>query len=1030
MLQIWYFFLERFRFTYLVLAALVAAGLFAILTLPREANPEIIIPVGVVTTVYPGASPQDVERLVTDEIESVIEDLEELDEFTSSSREGVSTVVVNFEASADVDDRIRALRDAVSTAESELPDEAETPFVAEVSFSDQPVVVFAVAADVPEAELKRIAEDFQDEIESISGISEVSVSGAREQEVLVSVDKRRLDQFGVSITELTSTIQAANTTFPIGAIETDDIRYTVRLDAELVNPDLIENLPIKQVEGVPIYIRDVASVRFDLAKSSSRSRVSQEGEPSINAITLSVRKKSGGDVTKLVETALERISTLRDSTYPDAQIITTFDAAEEVDRSLSDLSGNGLATVIIISLLLWAFLGSREALLAGLSVPLTFTIGFIGLAIFGSTINFLSLFSLILALGIVVDNGIVITEGLHEHIKNGMQPFDAAKQTLKEFQWPLISGTLTTVSAFVPMLFMSGIMGQFVRQIPITVNLVLVGSLFTALALMPLLGSRFLKKTDMEKPTFKDKYIAPRMEKLHDWYEQTLRKILDKKKNRRRLWASLFGLGALVVFFIASGSLKVIMFPPNDADYFYVDLKAPIGTTLDTTDLAVRQVEEILYEDERIESFFVDIGRGNPLADTVTSGTHLASFTINLYPEREENTESILGEYREKLAFITDADVNVTQIDSGPPTGAPVVVAFRGPDLDVLDQLASEAALLLEDIEGTVEIDTSLEEAAFEFVIDVDRDKAIQQGFTPIQIALAIRTAVTGTEATNIRYEGDDIDVVVTQSLNPYATSADDRTITTIDEIEQMVLTNPQGQEVSVASLITTNLKPGRNVITHTDGLRETKATSQVTGVTPNEVFSTFEERLQSDLIIPEGYTVKLGGEAEDVAESFRDLFRALFIGLFLIAAILLLQFNSYRQPFFILAALPLALIGVFLGLAIVQLPISFPAFIGIVALSGVVVNDAIILIDRINTNRKERDMNKYEAVVEAGRSRMQPILLTTITTVAGILPLTLSDPIWAGLGASIIFGLIFATLLTLIVIPLLYIKWGEEVLS
>ncbi len=1029
MLKIWYFFLERFRFTYLVLAALMLAGLAAVLTLPREANPEIVIPIGIVTTVYPGASPQDVERLVTDEIEDAIENLEELDNFTSSSREGVSTIIVNFEASADVDDRIRALRDAVNTAEPELPEEANSPFVAELSFTDQPIVVFAVAADVPEAELKRMAEDFQDEIESISGISEVTISGAREQEVLVSVDKRRLDQFGVSITELTSTIQAANTTFPIGAIETDAIRYTVRLDAELVDPDLIGNLPIKQVEGVPVYIRDVASVRFDLAKATSISRVSENAQPSINAITLSVRKKSGGDITKLVDESLLRINELKESTYPEAQIITTFDTAEEVAKSLSDLAKNGLATVIIIAILLWMFLGGREALLAGASVPITFLIGFIGLGLFGSTINFLSLFSLILALGIVVDNGIVITEGLHEYVKAGMAPFDAAKKTLKEFQWPLISGTLTTVSAFVPMLFMGGIMGQFVRHIPITVNLVLIGSLFTALGLLPLLGSRFLKVSDKDKPTFKEKYIDHRMARVHNWYEKTLRSVLQSRKKKKQLGLILLGLTAMVVFFIASGMLKVIMFPANDADFFYVDVKAPIGTTLSTTDIAVRQVEDILYEDPRIESFFVDIGRGNPLADSVTSGAHLASFTINLYEEREEHTESILDEYRQKLAFITSADVNVTQIDSGPPTGAPVVIAFRGPDLAVLDQLAADAANILEEIDGTVEVDTSLEESSFEFVIDVDRDKAIQQGFSPIQIALAIRTAVTGTEATNIRYEGDDIDVVVTQSLNPNSTNVNDRTITTIDEIEQMVLTNPQGQQVSVASLITTKLQPGRNVIQHTDGLRETKAVAEVSGTTPNEVFDAFDSRM-NELGIPEGYTVKLGGEADDLAESFRDLFRALFIGLFLIASILLLQFNSYRQPFFILAALPLALIGVFMGLAIVQLPISFPAFIGIVALSGVVVNDAIILIDRINSNRKDRGLSKYEAIVEAGRSRMQPILLTTITTVAGILPLTLSDPIWSGLGASIIFGLIFATLLTLIVIPILYLKWAEEVLD
>lgn len=1028
---IWNFFLERYRFTYLVIIALLVAGAGAILTLPREANPEIVIPVGFVSTVYPGASPVDIERLITDEIEKEVETLDDIDSFTSTSREGISTVVVEFDASADVDDSIRALRDAVNNAEPNLPDGAETPFVNEVSYSDQPIVVFALAADVSEAELKRMAEDFQDEIESIRGISDVTITGARDQEVLVTVDKRKLDQFGLGISDITNAIQSSNLTFPIGSIQTDDIRYSVRLDAEVVDPELIGNLPVRQVEGIPVYVRDVASVKFDLAEASTRSRVSENSEPSINAVTLSVRKKSGGDVTKMVDEANELIEGLIASTYPEARVITTFDAAEEVDKSLSDLTNNGIATIIIIAILLWLFLGGREALLAGVSVPLTFLIGFIGILLFDSSINFLSLFSLILALGIVVDNGIVITEGLHEYTKKGLSPFDAAKRTIKEFQWPLISGTLTTVSAFVPMLFMSGIMGQFVRHIPITVNLVLVGSLFTALALMPLLGSKFLKrdpeKEATRKPSVNEKYVAPKMKKLHDWYERKIKYLLSNWPDAEVFTLIIFALFVQAMALPIMGALPVIMFPSNDADFFYIDVERPVGTTLDVTDFSVRQVEDVLYEDDRITSFFVDIGRGNPLADTQVSGTHIASFTINIEDDRDATTEEILAEYREKLSFITDADISVTQVASGPPTGAPVSIAFRGPDLNELDRLANEAASILEEIDGAVEVDTTIEETSFEFVIDVDRDLALQRGLSPIQIASAVRTAVSGTDATEIRYEGEDVDVVVFQSLNALATSVQDRTVTTIDEIKQMQLTTPTGEQVSVGSVVNITLAPGRSVIAHTDGNRETRATSQVSGVSPGVVFAAFEPRIE-ELNMQEGYSIKLGGEAEDVQESFNDLFRALIIGLFLIASILLLQFNSYRQPFFILITLPLALIGVFFGLAIIQQPLSFPAFIGIVALSGVVVNDAIILIDKINSSRKG-GMSKFDAVLDAGRSRLQPILLTTLTTVAGILPLTLSDPIWSGLGASIIFGLMFATVLTLGIIPILYLHLAEDTL-
>lgn len=1027
-MKFWYFFLNKSKFTLLILFSLIFAGFFSLFQLPKEANPEITLPIGFVTTVYPGASAKDVERLVTDEIEDEIDGLEDLDNYTSTSTEGVSSIIVNFEASADIDDRVQALRDAVSTAEPKLPDDANQPIVNKMDFSQDPVLILGLAIDVSEAELKRVAEDFQDEIESVPGISEAIISGARDQEILINIDKRKLDQFSVSIGELVGTISAANITLPIGSIKTDGIRYTVRLDSEIVDPDLIGDLPIKGVEGVPIYIRDLADVEFGLAESKSMSRVSQQGDPSISAVTIVVRKKSGGDITKIVDEVQEKIEALRVSTYPDAQVIVTWDAAKEISKSLGQLSKNGVTTIIIIAALLFLLLGRREALLAGLSIPFTFLIGFIGLLLLDSSINFLSLFSLILALGIVVDNGIVITEGLHNHISRGVTPREAAKKTIDEFSWPLISGTLTTVSVFVPMMFMSGMMGQFIRHIPITVNLVLVGSLFTALAIMPLLGAKFFRKQeDKKKDTFKNRYVDPRIRRLHNWYERKLRALLDSKQQQKR-----FTYGILIAFVLslslpATGALKAIMFSDNDADFFFIDVEAPIGTTLEVTDAVTRLVEENLYGDPRIESFFVDVGRGNMFDQNSSNGAQVASFTINLYEDRQESTVEVLKDYRKKLAPITEAKVTVSQVPSGPPTGAPVLISFRGPELGELERLSSQAANILEEIPGAIDVDTSFDEAAFEFVIKVDREAAIRYGLSPMQIAQTVRTAVQGTDASSVRYQGEDIDVVVMQSLNPNSDLIDDRTVTTIDEIKQMVLTSPRGDEVSLDALVSINLQPGTNSIRHVDGLREAAATAEVEGITPGEVFEKFEPHLP-ELSIPAGYTIKLGGEAEDIDQSFRDLFQALYIGVLLIAAILLLQFNSYRQPFFILMTLPLALIGVLPGLMITGQDLSFPAFIGIVALSGVVVNDAIILMDRINNNRR-KGLEKKEAIINAGKARLQPILLTTITTIAGILPLTLSDPIWGALGFSIIFGLLMATILTLVVVPMMYLKWGESVI-
>ncbi len=1028
---IWEFFIEKRSFTYLVIAGVIIGGLASAIFLPKEASPEVKVPIGVVNTIYPGASAKDVERLITDKLEAKIASLDDLDTYTSVSREGISSVTVQFEASADLDDRIRALRDAVSEAEPDLPPEVERPFVQQVSFSDVPIVTFSLTADVPDAELKVMADAFKEELEKVSGVSDVTVAGDREAEVVVNVDKRKLDQYGLGVLDLMAALQSANISAPVGSIQTDNVRYVVRLDAEIDEPASVADLPVRTVNGVPVYIRDVAQVAFTLAEAQTYSRVSRNGEPSGNAVTLSVFKKTGGDITRIVAEAKESVEALRAADYVDANLVVVFDNAKEVQKSLSSLSTNALQTVAIIFVLLFLFLGWREALLAGISIPLTFLFGFIGLYYLGSSINFLSLFSLILSLGVVVDTGIVVVEGMHEELKRGTEPKAAAKKVVDEFQWPLISGTMTTVVAFVPMMFMSGIMGEFVKHIPITVTMTLIGSLFSGLALIPVLGMMFLKNISHQshKPTIKQRYIDPRMNQLHVWYERTLRAFLGSRQQKKRFSAGLV-ISLLVAFSLpVTGVLKATLFPENNADFFNIDVTAPVGTSLAATDAVVRSVEERLYEDARIESFFVTVGSGNAMAGSVGTTANLASFTINLLPDRDERTGRILEEYRRTFADITDADIVISQQESGPPGGQPVAISFIGPDLDVVAQLAEEAAVLLEGISGAIDVQSSVDESVLEFVIDIDRDRAASYGFSPSQIAQALRTAVQGSKAATLRYDGEDVEVNVRQQLNPAAIAPEERTRTTIDEIRQMTLRSAAGSDVSLSSIATITAKPGTTAIQHEDGDRIAVASSAVSGTTAGEIFAEFSEQAASEINVPAGYTMKLGGESEEIEQTFRDLLRALFLGVFLIGSILLMQFNSFRQSFFILLSLPLALIAVFPGLAITGQTLSFPSFIGVIALSGVVVNDAIMLMDKINRNRRS-GLSKFEAIIDAGRTRLQPILLTTITTVAGILPLTLSDPIWGPLGFAIIFGLSFATVLTLFVIPMLYLKFGEKELS
>jgi len=1030
--RFWNFFIDHFRFTYVVLTMVVLLGLVSILTMPKESAPEVIIPIGVVSTPYPGASALDVEELVTNEIEDEIEDLDDLDSFTSTSSEGISSIVVEFDADADIDDRIRALKDAVDDALPDLPDEVDRSIVTQISLADEPVVIVSLSADMSDEALKLIAEDVQEDLERISGLTEAKLVGTRDREVQVTVDPLKLELYQLSLGEVVQAIQRHDAQLPVGSIEQAERTYTVRFEGGLKDPELINRIPIKTLEGSPVLIQDVATVTDGLEQRSTISRLSVDGKHPASAVTVEIFKQEGADILEMVGAVYERLDELEQTLLKDVEVFISFDLSEEIRDDLFGLLGNGMQTVIIVALILMVFLGRREALLTGFCIPLTFLMTFVGLSYFGFTINFLTLFSLILSLGILVDATIVIVEGMHMHINLGKPPAQAAKATIKEFQWPVMAGIFTTVSAFVPMLFASGITGQYIRTIPVTVSLVLMSSLIVAMAFMPVLGSRLLKQSHAVKED--DEVIAKVgwIRNLAVWYKGKLEWVLSSRKVQRRI------LGILTLLFFAAvslpflGILEATLFPESDENRFFIDVEAPVGTVIEKTDRIVREIEDILLQDENIVSFVSSVGStgGQSVgggSGSSSASSHVARFSINLTESDARDIESylIVDQYRERLKHFSAAEITISQIGAGPPQGAPVEVTFSGPDLDELDRLARDAEKLLLDIEGPTSIERSLKDAPLEFAYEIDREKAAQVGLTPLDVATALRTAVFGVDAVTLKIAGDDVDVVVQLNLNATGDDPHQTQQTTLSRLNFVNIATPNGS-VPLTALVREGIQSGTTSIAHDDGVRTSKVNAYLlSGFTVPGVLGQFEDRVE-ELQLPSEYQVSFGGEAQEVQESFTDLYNALIIGLLLILAILVLQFNSFRQPFLIMASLPFALIGVLPGLTITNQPLSFPAFIGIVALVGIVVNDAIILIDQINNNRRD-GMERKEAVVQGTLSRLQPIMLTTITTVFGILPLTLSDPVWGPLGFSIIFGLIFATVLTLMVVPSLYYRFAEK---
>jgi len=1026
MYSVWRFFIQKRSFSFLLLIALVLFGSFAALSIPKESAPEVQVPIGIVTTILPGASALDVERLVTNKLEDRLQNnLTDLKSLTSSSRAGVSSVVAEFEASADLDKSIQELKDEVDTIVPELPQEAEDPFVSEVNFADQPIVTISITSDVPAERLLSIAQIVESEIESVNGVSRVEISGKRDRETQVVVKKEALSTFGLSLTDVVNGIRANNSNLPVGNIELDGINYNIAFEGDISSPSEIANIAITTSGGEPVYVRDIAFVSDGFEETTTFSRVSLLGEPSLPAITFSVFKRSGGDITVIAREVRTTLAQLQEQggALEGVETLIFLDSGELVEEDLFNLTSSGLQTVGLVMIILFIMLGWREALLAGLAIPLSFLIAFIGLDASGNTINFVSLFSLILAVGILVDSAIVMVEGIHVRMKQYMGKVDAALETIREYHWPLTSGTMTTIAVFAPLFLISGITGEFIATIPFTIIFVLVASLVVALGIIPLLASKFLKR---QSESNLEQQQEERANKLREWYKRNVVSILGHKKRENLFIALIIVLFFFTASFPAIGFVKVIFFSQEDADYLFVDVELPQGSTLQSTDFEARKVEEILYTEPRIESFLTVVGAGSPFSEGRTD-SKFANMQITLRDDRNEGSSAILEEIRTKTETITTSEVRVFQPNSGPPTGDPIAIKLLGEDFEALNNAALIAEDALSSIPGTLDVITSTKDDGTEFVLSIDRAKASELGLNPAVIAGILRTAVEGSTATTIKQE-DDIDVVVKLNLNANFRTPHDTNVTNLDAIRNIELITPGGTTL-LGSVLETSIRKSNSVISHEDQKRVVTVSSQITpDANALEIFALFEERI-ADIELPEGVEVVIGGENEDVEQSFKDMGVALIIGMILMLSVLVLQFNSYRFALYVLMIVPFSLIGIFTGLAITGKPLSFPSIMGFIALSGIVVNNSILLIDVMNKlRRRHPEMSIQEVVTEGAAMRLRPILLTTITTVVGISPLIFASELWGPLAYSIMFGLAFSIVITLILIPIVYRRWPGNV--
>lgn len=1031
MLWLWNFFLDKRQFSYVLLVALMIAGLFALLQIPKENYPQITIPVGFVVVTLPGASAADMETLVTDKLENQISGISNIDTMTSMSGDGISEVSVQFVASADLNQSIQDLRDAVSRAVPDLPGDASSPQVVKVNFNDMPIVVASIAGDLPPTEFAALGTSLKNELTNISGVSKVDVAGVPPREVTVVVRQAALAQYGLTLPGVVAAISQANASLPAGSITMQGVNYAVNFKGGITDPGEIANIAVGQKSGAPIYLRDIALIANGLAPESTYSRLSVNGAPSQQAITLTVYKQSSAGIAATADAVREKLTELQTTSLKGLELFIppTTDAGSQVSQQLGDLTETGVITVLLVMAVLLLTIGWRESIVAALSIPISFLIAFLALYLTGNSLNFISLFALILAVGILVDSGIVVTEAIHARMRHHKTPLDAARAALHDYAWPLIAGTMTTVAVFAPLFFIRGIVGKFIAGIPYTLIFVLIASIFVALAVVPLIALLLTAGKQNKLEALQERYT----DEITVWYKEKLRQLLQSKRAQRLF---LRGLAVLFVLSLAlpfTGIVKSVFFPQSDEDFVYINIKKSEGTTLAQTDLTVRAIEELLYADPEISSFQTTVGASSALSGGGASGSggsqngNLANITVNLPKGHKRSSIEIQEDLAKRLAVITDAQVQVLQSSQGPSSGAPIVIRFDGDNLDDLVTAAEKGKELLLNIPHVTNIAASTENNGTAFNLTIDRAKAASLGINTQQVAQTLRAAINGMKATSISQPTQDIDVMVKLDLNQAFTTPATTNEANIEAVKHITVQGSSGP-VLLGSLVSDSLGLSNAAINHYSKVREETVTAYPDSqTTATEVTKEFQRRI-GELNLPEGVVVAYGGETEDVNQSFTDMFISLIAGLLLMFMILIIAFNSIRYTLYLLLIVPLSLIGVLDGLALTGQPVSFSSLLGVIALGGVIINHAIILMDSmIHHLRDEPQKPLIDAVVDAAATRLRPIVLTTIATVIGMVPLSFTNAMWGPLAFAIMFGLSFAIILTLALVPVLFYRYNSK---
>lgn len=1090
---------------YLATLFITILGISTYLSLPKENFPEVVIPQIFVATVYAGTAPTDMENVVTKVLEKELKAISGVKKITSNSLQDFSTIIVEFNTGIKIDVAKQKVKDAVDKARTDLPqDLTAEPEVIDINLSDLPIMNVNLSGDMDLLQLKEYAEDVKDRLESIKEINRIEIVGALEREVQVNVDMYKMAAAGATFMDIENAIRYENMTISGGELNLDGTKWAVSVKGEYRNPLLMNDLLIRTSNGGTIYLRDIATVEDTTAEQESYARLDNK-----NVITLNIIKRAGENLISAAENIKHELEQMEGTILPSGVKVTiTQDQSIQTEVTLDDLINTIILGFIFVTFVLMFFMGTSNALFVGLSVPISAFLTFLVLQGFGYSMNMIVLFSFLLGLGIVVDDAVVVIENTHRIFANGkVNIYKAAKIAAGEVFMPVLTGTIVTLTPFIPLLFWPGIMGDFMYYLPFTLIIMLLASLVVAYLINPVFAVDFMKPHESLEETRALKrsfwitsggflaailfgyminvgfgnlmiavYVLYLLNKfIFSWLiekfqtklwpaiqESYFRTVTAALKGKRPVWVFMGGIGLLILSIIFTGirSPKVEFFPSSDPNYVITYLRMPIGTHQQVTDSITRILEKRIYNvigenNPIVKSVIanVAIGAGTSEDSQTQAMPHLGKVTVAFveYAHRKgQSTVEYLDKIREAVKGIPGTEIVVDKEESGPPTGKPINIEVAGDNFDELIDNAAKLQAYLEakQIPGVEELRSDFQSNKPEIVVHVDRRRANQEGISSAQVGSELRTAIFGKEISKYRDDKDEYEVQLrvredqrSNISNILNTPLTYRDMNMGGRIRQVPLS-------SVASVEYSNTYAG---IKRINKKRVISLSSNVlTGYNSNEVVAKIKSQI-SKFDHPESISIKMTGEQEDQAETTGFLSTAFLIAFGMIFLVLVMQFNSTSKPIIILAEIIFSITGVLLGFSIFNMNIVIVMTgVGLFALAGIIVRNGILLVEFTDLLLSQ-GMELRAAAAEAARTRMTPVILTAVAAILGLIPLavglninfvslfTTGDPkifiggdnvaFWGPLSWTMIFGLIFGTFLTLIMVPsmLVMVEKGKE---